>query len=127
VCARFIGTKGHAEIRYAGGAFIKGENEWNLMGKSTVSATNATDTFGESEWNSGGFNTLFDADINKGKSFIQSIENGKYPNQIGSACESTLTAILGREAVLKNEQVSWKKLVSSNQCMDHKLNLSKFK
>ncbi len=104
VGARFIGTKGYAETHYNGGVFIKGENEWD----SGIEAT------------------LFDSDINKGKSFIQSIESGKYLNQIESACESTLTAILGREAVLKDKTITWKKLVSSNERMDPKLNLSKF-
>ena len=127
VCARFIGTKGHAEIRYAGAVTIKGENEWSMRGKSASTAATATDTFGENDWNADGYSTLFDADINKGKSFIQSIESGNCLNQIEPACESTLTAILGREAVLTNKPVSWNKLVSSNQRLDHKLNLSKFK
>jgi len=105
VCARFIGVKGYAEVRYSGGAYIKGENEWD----------------------SGSDAALFDADINKGKSFIQSIESGIYLNQIESACESTLTAILGREAVLTGETVSWEKLIASNQRMETGLNLSKFK
>ena len=105
VCARIIGTKGSAEAHYDGGAFIKGENEWN-------SGVNAT---------------LFDSDINKGKSFIQSIESGKHLNLIESACESTLTAILGREAVFNNKTVSWEELVSSNQRMEHNINLSKFR
>lgn len=105
VCARFIGTEGYAESHYNGGIFIKGKNEWD----------------------SGNDSTLFDADINKGKSFIQSIENGQYLNEIGSACESTLTALLGREAVFANKTISWEKLIKSNQRMDHKLNLSQFK
>ena len=104
VSARFFGTGGYAEVTYKGGAFIKGKNEWDS-----------------------GINlTLTDSDINKGKSFIQSIESGQYLNQIESACESTLTAILGREAVHKNKKMTWKQLIASNQRLDPKLNLTQF-
>ena len=105
VVARFIGTKGYAETYYDKGVAIKGENEWN----------------------SGSDNSLFDSDINKGKSFIQSIESGKYLNQIKPAYESTLSAILGREAVLKDKAISWDELVLSNESLDTGLNLLKFK
>ena len=126
VCARFIGTKGYAEIRYNGG-FIKGENEWYPGKDSALSGSDAQGTSKQSPFGVEMDSTLFDSDVNKGKSFIQSIQNGKYLNQIETACESTLTAILGREAVLQDKTVSWKELVSSNQRLDHQLNLSKFR
>ena len=102
---RFIGAKGYAETHYHGGVFIKGANEWNA----------------------GVDSTLFDSEINKGKSFIQSIESGKYLNQIKPACESTLTAILGRDAVLKDKMISWDELILSNERIDPALDLSKFR
>jgi len=106
VCARFIGTDGYAEAHYDGGVFIRGKHEWD---SGVVNST------------------LFDSNINKSKSFIQSIESGQYLNQIESACESTLTAILGREAAFQDKTISWEQLIASNQRSDPQLNLSKFK
>ena len=104
VCARFIGSKGFAEAHYSGGVFIKGENEWN----------------------SGIQNALGDADALKGKSFIDSITSGNYLNQIESACNSTLAAMLGREAVMKGERLTWEEMIREKQRYGDQPNLSKF-
>ncbi|MBQ3536457.1 MAG: Gfo/Idh/MocA family oxidoreductase [Alistipes sp.] len=104
VCARFIGSKGFAEAHYSGGVFIKGENEWN----------------------SGIQNALGDADALKGKSFIDSITSGNYINQIESACNSTLAAMLGREAVMKGERLTWEEMIREKQRYGDQPNLSKF-
>ena len=104
VCARFIGSKGFAEAHYSGGVFIKGENEWN----------------------SGVQHALNDADALKGKSFIDSIVSGKYINQIESACNSTLAAMLGREAVMKGEKLTWEKMIKEKQRYGDQPDLSKF-
>ena len=104
VCARFIGSKGFAEAHYSGGVFIKGENEWN----------------------SGVQHALNDADALKGKSFIDSIVSGKYINQIESACNSTLAAMLGREAVMKGEKLTWEKMIKEKQRYGNQPDLSKF-
>ena len=104
VCARFIGANGFAEAHYAGGVFIKGENEWN----------------------SGVQHALGDADALKGKSFIDSIVSGKYINQIESACNSTLAAMLGREAVMKGEKLTWEEMIKEKQRYGDQPDLSKF-
>ena len=104
VCARFIGSKGFAEAHYSGGVFIKGENEWN----------------------SGVQHALGDADALKGKSFIDSIVSGKYINQIESACNSTLAAMLGREAVMKGEKLTWEEMIKAKQRYGNQPDLSKF-
>ena len=104
VCARFIGSKGFAEAHYSGGVFIKGENEWN----------------------SGVQHALGDADALKGKSFIDSIVSGKYINQIESACNSTLAAMLGREAVMKGEKLTWEEMIKEKQRYGNQPDLSKF-
>ena len=104
VCARFIGSKGFAEAHYSGGVFIKGENEWN----------------------SGVQHALGDADALKGKSFIDSIVSGKYINQIESACNSTLAAMLGREAVMKGEKLTWEEMIKEKQRYGDQPDLSKF-
>lgn len=104
VCARFVGTKGFAESHYSGGVFIKGANEWSA----------GTDS------------SLYDADPNKGKSFINSIETGNYLNQIESGCYSTLTALLGREAAFTGKKVLWNELLAANPKLNPDLNLSLF-
>ena len=104
VCARLIGPKGFAEAHYSGGVFIKGENEWN----------------------SGVQHALGDADALKGKSFIDSIVSGKYINQIESACNSTLAAMLGREAVMKGEKLTWEEMIKEKQRYGDQPDLSKF-
>lgn len=104
VCARFFGTKGMAEAHYSGGVFITGENKWN----------------------SGADNALVDADANKGRSFVDSIVNKTYINQIEDACNSTLTAMLGREAVLKGRKMTWEEMIEENQRYGQQPDLSKF-
>lgn len=104
VCARFIGSKGFAEAHYSGGVFIKGENEWN----------------------SGVQHALGDADALKGKSFIDSIVSGKFINQIESAGNSTLAAMLGREAVMKGEKLTWEEMIKEKQRYGDQPDLSKF-
>jgi len=121
VCARFVGTKGIAEAHYSKGVYIKGENEWS----SGVIADNVKLT--TEQLASGTFlSALGDADENKGKSFINSIETGNYLNQLGSGCDSTLTAILGREAATRQELVTWDEIDISSEKIDPKLDLTQF-
>ena len=104
VVARFFGEKGTAEAKYDGGVFITGPNKWD----------------------SGVNNALGDADPNKGKSFIDSIVSGNYINQIEAGCNSTLMAILGREAAAKGEKLTWDELIKSKQRYGNQPDLSKF-
>lgn len=121
VCARFVGTKGIAEAHYAGGVFIKGENEWDSgVAKSGGTLTPQQIAAGAS------LSSLDDADKNKGKSFINSIETGNYLNQLRPGCESTLTAILGREAATRRELVTWDEIDFSSEKIDPKLDLTQF-
>lgn len=119
VCARFIGTKGMAEAHYNRGVFINGENNWD----SGVVKGEAT----PEQVASGAFlSSLYDADTNKVKSFVQSIETGNHLNEIQQGSESTLTAILGRNAARANEKITWDDMRLSNEKIDPKLNLSQF-
>ncbi len=104
VVARFFGEKGTAEAKYDGGVFITGPNKWD----------------------SGINNALGDADPNKGKSFIDSIVSGNYINQIEAGCNSTLMAILGREAAAKGDKLTWDELIKSKQRYGNQPDLSKF-
>ena len=121
VCARFVGTKGIAEAHYTGGVFIKGESEWDSgVAKSGGTLTPQQIAAGAS------LSSLDDADKNKGKSFINSIETGNYLNQLRPGCESTLTAILGREAATRRELVTWDEIDFSSEKIDPKLDLTQF-
>lgn len=121
VCAKFIGSKGTAEAHYSGGVFINGENNWDSgilkEGKEPTPEQKAAGTF---------LSSLYDADANKEIAFIESIETGNYLNQTRQGAESTLTAILGRNAALERKEMTWENIRSSNERLDPKLNLSQF-
>lgn len=119
VCARFIGTKGIAEAHYNRGVFISGENKWDsgvIKGEATPQQV-ATGAF---------LSSLHDADDNKVKSFIKSIETGNHLNETQQGSESTLTAILGRNAAQTHKKVTWDEMRLSNEKIDPKLNLLQF-
>lgn len=121
VCCRFLGTRGIAEAHYSGGVFINGENQWD----SGVARTGAALT--PQQQAAGVFlSSLQDADANKEKAFIQSIETGKPLNELSSGAHSTLTAILGRESARLGHPVYWNKLMTEGEKLDPKLNLAQF-
>jgi predicted dehydrogenase len=121
VCCRFIGTKGMAEAHYSGGVFINGENKWDSgiarSGSELTPQQQASGVF---------LSSLHDADANKEKAFINSIESGNYLNETASGAASTLTAILGRESAAAGKEMSWDDVLRSSQQLDPKLNLSQF-
>jgi myo-inositol 2-dehydrogenase / D-chiro-inositol 1-dehydrogenase len=122
VCAKFIGTKGTAEAHYSGGVFISGDNPWD-SGVVKCGTTEPTDE----QRKAGVFlSSLQDADPNKEIAFIRSIETGNYLNETRSGAESALTAILGREAAISGERITWEELLFSNERLDPMLNLSQF-
>lgn len=122
VCARFIGTKGIAEAHYSGGVFIEGVNPWDsgiLRNSQTVLSPDliAKGATGQA---------LFDSDKNKGQSFIQSIESGNYLNQTVQASTSTLSAIMGRNAAISNQEMTMEEIRFSDEKLDARLNLGQF-
>jgi myo-inositol 2-dehydrogenase/D-chiro-inositol 1-dehydrogenase len=122
VCARFIGTRGLAEAHYTGGVFIKGEKPWD-SGIQKCEQDEPT----EEQRSAGVFlSSLHDADSNKDIAFIKSIQSGNYLNEALSGSESTLTAILGRNAATSGDEISWDELISSNERLDPMLDLSQF-
>ena len=121
VCCRFIGTEGIGEAHYSGGVFINGTNAWDsgiAKNESEVSAEKrAAGVF---------LSSLHDADANKENAFIKSIETGNHLNEIRSGVDSTLTAILGRNAAHAGKKTSWDEIIQVNERIDPKLNLSQF-
>jgi predicted dehydrogenase len=121
VCCRFIGTRGMAEAHYSGGVFIKGDNQWDSgIAKSGSELTPQQQAAGVF------LSSLYDADANKEKAFINSIETGNHLNETASGAASTLTAILGREAAAAGKEMGWDEMLESSQQLDPKLNLSQF-
>jgi hypothetical protein len=122
VCARFLGTKGIAEAHYNGGVFINGENEWDsgILRHDTQEPT-------PEQRKAGIFlSSLYDSTPNKVKSFISSIESGNYLNETKQASQSTLMAIMGREAAFSGKSISWNEIYNSGNRLDPKLNLKQF-
>jgi len=122
VCARFLGTKGIAEAHYSGGVFIKGENEWD----SGILRYGAKEPTPEQRKAGIFLSSLHDSTPNKVKSFISSIQTGNYLNETKSAAQSTLMAIMGREAALSGKPLSWNKVYNSGQRLIPDLNLNQF-
>jgi predicted dehydrogenase len=121
VCAKFIGTKGTAEAHYSKGVFINGENPWDSgVAKDTEALTVEQKAAGIF------LSSLQDADPNKVKTFINSIETGKYLNEAQSCAESTITAIMGRSAAKAGKTVSWDEVASSTKSIEHGINLAQF-
>jgi len=122
VCARFLGTKGIAQAHYSGGVFIEGANPWDsgiLRNANTILSPDliAKGSTGEA---------LHDSDKNKGQSFIQSIESGNFLNETVSGSNSTLSAIMGRNSALTNQEISMEAVRFSDEYLDPKLNLAQF-
>ncbi len=114
VCARFVGTKGIGEAHYTRGVFINGENAWD-SGMLRDNRQPITDE----QRASGVFpSALHDADANKQKTFIQSIESGNHLNETLQGARSTLSAILGREAATKGEACTWDEVRFGNGKLD---------
>jgi predicted dehydrogenase len=121
VCCRFIGTKGMAEAHYSGGVFINGDNKWDSgiakAGGELTPQQQAAGVF---------LSSLHDADANKEKVFISSIETGNHLDETASGASSTLTAILGRETAVTGKEITWEEMLHSSRQFDPKLNLAQF-
>ena len=109
-----------AEAHYSGGVFINGDNKWD-----SGIARSASELTPQQQASGVFLSSLHDADANKEKVFINSIETGNHLNETASGAASTLTAILGREAAAAGREMSWDEMLASPQ-LDPKLNLSQF-
>lgn len=120
VCARFIGTKGFAEAHYGRGVYIEGDNPWDsgvLRGQAPTEEQRASGVFSSS---------LHDANSNKVKAFINSIETGELINEAQSGANSTLSAILGRMSATSGKAKTWDEMFYSNQKFQPNLDLTQF-
>ncbi len=59
----------------------------------------------------------------KMKALVESIKSGKFENQCEQGAETTLTTILGRMAAYEGHEVTWDKMMKSNEKWNLKMNL----
>ena len=89
----FIGSKGSSEMRNEGTAEIRGANAWTWQpSEKSVSPYQQEHT-----------------------DLIASIRSGKPYNELKQVAESTLTAILGREAAYTGQELSWDEVLNADQ------------
>jgi predicted dehydrogenase len=117
---QYYGTKGCAEARYDAPVRISGEEKWEYPGLSVEPADEALAVTGTFK------GALDDADPNKQKAFIESIVSGTLLNEAASGADSALTAMLGRAAAAKREEVTWEKLVKSKEVLDPRIDWNQF-
>jgi hypothetical protein len=56
------------------------------------------------------------------KALVESIKSGQFLNEAEQGAESTLTTILGRMAAYSGKEVTWEKMIRSNEKWNLKLN-----
>ena len=117
---QYYGTKGCAEARYDAPVRISGEEKWEYPGIQAEPADEALAVTGSFR------GALDDADPNKQKAFIESIVSGKLLNEAASGAEAALTAMLGRAAAAKGEEVTWEKLLRSKEVLDPRIDWNQF-
>ncbi len=123
VSESFFGTRGTSQSPYSGVLGIKGEEAWTWKDNEKKGGENQKDA----EFSTSGVFTdnLALADAEKHKSFLQSIESGKFQNQAALGVEASLSAMLGRAAVYAGHEVTWDQLLQSNEPWDSRLDVSK--
>ena len=102
LCVRCFGIDGCADTHYNGSLKISGKNPWPGVEKD---------------------NTFNQGAIENVKAFIASIRDNKPLNNSEQAVESTLTAILGRDAAYRNGSMTWDELMASTQKLEAQLKL----
>ncbi len=119
----FFGTRGNSQSPYSGVLGIKGEQEWTWKDPAKPGGENQP----QAEFSATGVFTdnLAQADAEKHKSFLQSIESGKFQNQAALGVEASLSAMLARAAVYAGHEVTWDQLLQSKESWDANLDLSK--
>ncbi|MGH9470216.1 MAG: Gfo/Idh/MocA family protein [Terriglobia bacterium] len=122
VAARFFGSKGVSEWHYSGPVAVYGEEPWH-WGNAGAAPSAAPEQFSAS----GVFHdNLEQADPEKFKSYVESITSGKFHNQAAMGAESTLSAMLGREAAYRGHAITWDELLRMDMSWHSGINLNQF-
>jgi len=115
VAVRFLGSKGYAEAHYSGGVFISGAGEWKAEPPPPSPGRPKPE-----------IDPLGEATPEKVKAFVSGIQSGKFENQLVQGAESTLSAILGRQAAYRAKEITWEQLLKSNQQWKTDVNVERF-
>ena len=91
VAVEMVGTKGTAVMEQDGRLYITGENKWIYRERR------------------------LDSRQQEHVNFVEGIRSGNLPNDSRRVAESTLTAIMGREAAYSGQLVEWEQIMSSKQ------------
>jgi predicted dehydrogenase len=113
VAWRFFGPDGFSEASYSGTIGIQGKNPW-VAGADQAVGGKAPE-----------IDPLGDATPLKAQAFVKSIKDGEYHNQLKQGSESTLSAILGRQAAYEGREISWGELLASDQHWETDIDISK--
>ncbi|MFN0168644.1 MAG: Gfo/Idh/MocA family protein [Bryobacteraceae bacterium] len=120
VAMRYFGTNGNSEMRYDAPVRITGPNQWDFPGLGAPGQV--TDTQAAV---AGAFKgALDDADAMRQKHFIESIVSGNLLAEAGRGAESTLSAILGRQAAYTGRPWTWDELLRLEEVWDAKLDVA---
>ncbi len=106
---RFFGTKGASESLQSGPA--------------TINYNEVKDGAKTAEKIDCGKVDLHKAVGTKMQALVESIKSGKFDNQCEHGAETTLTTILGRMAAYEGREVTWDKMMKSNEKWNLKMNL----
>ena len=124
VSERFFGTKGTAIAPYTGPLGIWGEEPWQAPlvvqapGGGQQAAFSVTGNF---------TSNLQDADREKKKAFIESINSGKFHNQAEQGAESALACMMARTAAYTGRELTWDALLKSTEVWDPRLDLDRLR
>ncbi|CAN5703633.1 Gfo/Idh/MocA family oxidoreductase [soil metagenome] len=88
----FIGTKGIAEMKNEGAAEIRGANAWTWQRPET----------------------RINPYVQEHTDLVASIRAGKPLNELETVAESTLTAIMGREAAYTGQEITWDEALNAD-------------
>ncbi len=113
-CAQF--TKGYEDL----GARIYGQiGVVDAHYRSSVWGTGPIEITGENAWEGTQLDNTWDIGVNNNcRDFVDSIRSGDYINHADYAADSTLTAILGREASYREEVLTWDDMIKENKKLE---------
>ncbi|HNS00415.1 MAG TPA: Gfo/Idh/MocA family oxidoreductase [Planctomycetota bacterium] len=100
LCARVYGTSGTIDTHYDGTVTITGDHAW--QGGSTQGL-------------------YYSGALTNARTFIESIESGKFINNGEEAAQSTQTCVLGRTAAYRRKELTWDEVQAENEKLDLKL------
>jgi predicted dehydrogenase len=120
VAMRYFGTVGAAEMHYDAPVRITGPQKWEFpLGPAGPATETAAAVVGAFK------GALDDADAMKQKRFIGSILSGALINEAEQGAESTLSAILGRQAAYTGRPWTWPELLKLEERWDARLDIAR--